>query len=153
MIVILFILVIGTVIIFEYLSHCNLFPYRLFKLDDAKLSKLGFTCITKNKSKLTIFATYQYKSILLKVNRQRFTPLNTIGSAEIYKNNKRICNYSQLPKSFRTGVYAKYLYLRYPKLSKLIQYQSKDQSSKYKQFCEKEDLLSYYGIINEKSYQ
>lgn len=149
MIIIFFIITVCIVIIFEYHSHCNLLPFRLYKLDENKLYKLGFKCISKNKAKLSITATYQYKSILLKVYKQRYTPLNVIGSSEIYKKHKKICNYSQLPKSFRTGLYTRYLQIQYPRTwSKLIHYKSSNQNSKYKQFCTKEKLL-YYPYIEK----
>lgn len=154
MVIIFFIITICTVIIFEYHSHCNLLPFRFYKLDENKLNELGFKCISKNKTKLSYIATYQYKKISLKVYRQRFTPLNIIGTAEIYKDNKKICNYSQLPKSFRTSLYATYIQIKYPKTwAKIIKCKSNNQNTKYINFCKKEKLLNYPGIEHEKNIE
>lgn len=154
MIIIFFIITVCIVIIFEYHSHCNLLPYRFYKLDEATLKALGFECISKSKTKLSYLATYQYKKILLKVDRQRFTPLNVVGSAEIYEQNKKICNYSQLSKSFRTSLYAKYIQIKYPKTwAKIIKYKSNNQNTKYLDFCKKEKLLNYPGIEYEKNIE
>lgn len=144
MIVMFFILVIVTVIVFEYYSHCNYLPYRLYKINDNCIRKLGFECISKSKNKLNLISTYQYKSIQLKVIIQRYTPFNIIGTAEIYKGNKMICNYSQLPKSFKTSLYKKYIKVRYPKtLAKIIRYESKNDRTRFERFCKKEGLLIY----------
>lgn len=145
MLLIIFIIILLIIVIFEYRDHVNKLPFHLYKLDDHSMLP-GFKCIFKIQTKLTIEATYQYKDIQLKVYKQRFTPLNTIGTAEIYKKQKNVCNYSQLPYSFKTSLYKKYLQLKYPKsLSKIIKYNSKNETTKFKEFCKKENLITYKG--------
>lgn len=145
MIYILFTIVMISVIYYEYYAHYNQLPYRLSKLNDNNLQKLGFKCLTSKVNRLDKMAQYQYKRIQLFVFQQRYTPLNVIGTIEVYCQNEKICNYSQLPKSFKTSIYKRYLELRYPILAKLVLFTSKNQSTKYKVFCEKEDLMNYPG--------
>ena len=144
MIIITFILMITLLVIIEFKSHCNHLPYRLYKLSNEQLQQLNIKMISKEKNKLERSYKYQFKKIQFHICKQRFTPLNIIGQAEVYKNNRKICTYSQLPASFKTSLYSSYIEVRYPRtLSKIIYYTSTSKKTKFYAFCLNEDLLNY----------
>lgn len=142
MILFLFILMVSVVIIFEYNSHSNLILYRLKKLNAKQLEELDIQLIYSKKSKLEYSYLYKYKNVTFKVIRSRYTPMNVIGSAEVLQKNKKICNYTQLPASFKTRFYWQYLSVRYPGIiSRIVCYRSARKKSKYIEFCEREGLV------------
>lgn len=105
--------------IIEYNKLYNKVMGKFDKLSVNELRRLGFQ---KEKSSDLLYNHFVFvmNDYEFHVNKRKFTLPGHYVCIELYKKQKKLCNYAQLSKHFRKQVYISYLAVKYSLIRKWL---------------------------------
>lgn len=150
LIVIVIMIITSIISIIEYSSQYDKFLYNVRKLSTEQMKLLNLKECKTSKDMFYRNTYYSYKDIMFQVTKNRYTFTKNMIHITILKNDRKICNYSQLSKKFKTQFYKQYLKARYPKtIGRIMQYESTNilVNKKLEKFFKDEGVLE---IVHER---